>query len=154
MNVPCVLDIALLYTGLKKIFHTFHMWFKCCASTAVRNMRQSLKLNTEHLIVAYVLKYSMYCTVRAQWFTVGSRIYVTNTVIKPVLTSMPFARRASWGCDCASLSPFPCRWPLNLSRKPCAIQERQRVTSFRSTANRIMDSVCAFAIFRKCQQRR
>lgn len=48
-----------------------------------------------------------------------------------------------------------CRgWPLNLSAGTCATQERQRVTSFCRTANPIMDSVCAFAIFGKCQQMR
>lgn len=50
--------------------------------------------------------------------------------------------------------PFCRGWPLNLSAGTCATQERQRVTSFCRTANPIMDSVCAFAIFGKCQQRR
>lgn len=50
--------------------------------------------------------------------------------------------------------PFCRGWPLNLSAGTCATQERQRVTSFCRTANPIMDSVCAFAIFGKCQRRR
>lgn len=90
------------------------------------------------------------------WFTLGSHMSHScdkGWLIKAVIYYMRNIWIIMMWLDSRVLL-FSAGWPPNLSGGTYATQERQRVTSFCRTVNPIMDSVCAFAIFGKCQQRR
>lgn len=168
----------------EKLLHTYHMQFKSCAWTLQRNIGLSSKLNASQIRTCVNLRTAVVqfwdgirkknqmvffsCLlvfwgvgrVRkggwGEWVTLGRHMSHSRDkgwLIKAVIYYMRNIWIIMMWLD-FKMSLFSAGWPLNLSGGTYATQERQRVTSFCRTVNPIMDSVCAFAIFGKCQQRR
>lgn len=150
---------------LWKVFHTYHMQFKSWSAPQEQERRAKFNTKASGIGTCVDLRQPQVETVSGrnkkkenpqEWFTLGSHLPYLRDKVWPMAAVTDCLRNFRIIMTPLDLRMFPfCRgWPLNLSAGTCATQERQRVTSFCRTANPIMDSVCAFAIFGKCQQRR